>query len=257
MKRIYTFRLEPEDVERWKAQARESGISLSEWVRLSVQRWCRGLRPQPGSDVPQLCYPVDLPAPIPISKNDLFARWEAEFQPLLGSTARWEGFSFIAKDQLEREKVWIVETGTCRHPGDWNGDGQSTRVWDWIVAQKGGIGVSVDCEMASVETAQRLAPHMHVFCQDSVSFLRGYLPYKPTLLYLDSRDWGPGAEIQACMQQVAELAAIWDWLPPGCLVASDDSHSPDQGKPALTRRLLHILGIEPVLDSYIVCWRKP
>ena len=183
--------------------------------------------------------------------------WGNEFKPLLGDSPRWEGFSLIVGDQLGRETVGIIETGTCRKPGDWAGDGQSTRVWDWILAHKPGIGVSVDVELAAVELSQKLCPRMHVVCQDSVSFLRGYIPFAPTLVYLDSRDWGPGAEIASCMQQVAELAAIWERLPSGCLVASDDSHNPDQGKPALTRRLLHILGIEPILDSYIVVWQKP
>ena len=29
--------------------------------------------------------------------------WEAEYRPLLGGTARWEGFSFIMKDLLARK----------------------------------------------------------------------------------------------------------------------------------------------------------
>src|SRR5260370_366332 len=48
--------------------------------------------------------------------DDLYAIWEDEFKPLLGSTARWPGFCYIVKDQLERESVAIVETGTCRKP---------------------------------------------------------------------------------------------------------------------------------------------
>lgn len=193
----------------------------------------------------------------------LVEQWENDFRPLLGDSPRWDGFKLIAADQLEREVVGILETGTCRKPGDWAGDGQSTRVWNWIIGHmnaardRSAIGISVDVEMASVETSQKLAPHMHVFCHDSISFLRGYIPFQPTLLYLDSRDWGPGAEVTSCMHQVAELAAIWERLPSGCLIASDDSHNADQGKPALTRRLLHVLNIEPILDSYIVVWRKP
>jgi hypothetical protein len=188
---------------------------------------------------------------------ELYYEWEAEFRPLLGSTARWTGFCYLMRYLLGRERPVIVETGTLRQPGNWKGDGQSTRLWQWVVERKSGLAVSVDVESTACDLARRECPSTHVVCQDSVTFLRGFFPFAVDLLYLDSREWGPGAEMQSAMHQVAELSAIYERLPSGCLIASDDSHSADQGKPALTRRLLHILGIEPVIDSYIVIWRKP
>jgi hypothetical protein len=182
--------------------------------------------------------------------------FEEEF-PQLKRTPRWEGLSYLVTDLLERARPIIVETGTCRKPGDWLGDGCATAVWNWLVERKNGLAISVDIDAASCDAARRICPKVHVVCADSPSFLRGFMPFAIDLLYLDSRDWGPGAELEACMHQVAELSAIWERLPSGCLIASDDSHSKDLGKPALTRRLLSILGIEPVLDSYIVVWRKP
>lgn len=188
---------------------------------------------------------------------DLLENWENDFYSLLGDTPRWEGLKLIVADQLAREKVGIIETGTCRTPGDWKGDGQSTRVWDWVLERKGGAGVSVDIDMGAVKTARKLSKNMHCVCQDSVSFLRGHWGFEPTLLYLDSRDYHPGEEALSCIHQVAELAAAWERLPAGCLIASDDSHDEDHGKPALTRRFLKNLSIEPIHDSYIVVWRKP
>jgi len=189
--------------------------------------------------------------------NFLYGQWESEFKPLLGSTARWDGFCYLVRDLLEREKPVIVETGTLRKPGNWKGDGCSTAIWNWIVGRKPGLAVSVDIESTSCDLARRECPGVHVVCADSPTFLRGFLPFAIDLLYLDSRDWGPEAMLESAMHQVAELSAIYERLPSGCLIASDDSHSADQGKPALTRRLLRMLGIEPVLDSYIVVWRKP
>ena len=189
----------------------------------------------------------------------LYDRWETEFRPLLGHTGRWEGFSYIAKDQLERDAVMVLETGTCRKPGDWDGDGQATRVWDWIISHKHGFGYSVDIDIAAVQTSQKLAPHMQVICQDSVSFLRGHIPFAPSLLYLDSCDYPQDLtmRVNSCMHQAAEFAAIWSRLPSGCLIASDDSFDAQNGKPAITRLILQGLGIKPELDSYIVVWRKP
>src|ERR1700676_1318143 len=194
-----------------------------------------------------------LSAPATVLEPSLYAQWERDFWPCLGESPRWEGFKLIVADQLERKVPGIMETGTLRKPGDWSGDGQSTRVWDWVINHKPGWAVSVDIDMQAVNVAQRLCPNVHVVCFDSVAFLRTWIS-EITLLFLDSRDWGPGAEVCSCMQQVAELAAIWERLPSGCLIASDDSHNEQQGKPALTRQLLRMIGIEPILDSYIVVW---
>jgi len=193
---------------------------------------------------------------------DPYDQWEAEFKPLLGSTPRWEGFSYIVKDLLARdsmklEKPAILETGTLRQSGNWAGDGQSTKIWDWVVRHTHGRAVSVDSSKEACAMARKECSRVWVMCEDSVSYLRNMGGIKLDLLYLDSYDYSPGQELNACMHQVAELSSIWERLPSGCLIASDDSHSPDAGKPVLTRRLLHMLGVEPLLDSYIVIWKKP
>lgn len=188
----------------------------------------------------------------------LFKEWEAEFKPLLGHTARWEGFSYIVRDQLERPYPVILETGTLRRPDNWEGDGCATLIWDWILRKKRGRGVSVDIDMQAVQLAGGLCQEMQAVCYDSVSFLRAWND-GPTLVYLDSCDYPEDLETRknACMHQAAELGAIWSRLPSGCLIASDDSFDADNGKPALTRRLMKAFGIEPFLDTYIVIWRKP
>lgn len=207
----------------------------------------------PRQEVPKFRDPLDtIPAP-------LFDQWQAEFKPLLGNTARWEGFCYLMRDQLEREHPCIVETGTLRNSGNWHGDGQSTRLWDWIAEKKRGFVISVDQDSKACDLARYECQHSHIVCQDSISLLRGFLPVAPTLVYLDSIEWGltREANIDCWMNQVGELAAIWGRLPSGCLIASDDSQSPDVGKPVLTRRLFEALGIPPEHDSYIIVWRKP
>jgi hypothetical protein len=186
-------------------------------------------------------------------------RWEAEFRPLLGTSDRWEGFCYIMRDQLERDKPVIVETGTLREPGNWKGDGQSTRLWQWVAEQKDGISISVDKDFKACELARRECNKVHVVCNDSVTFLRGFLPFPISLLYLDSIEWGFTKEscVDCWMNQVAELASIWHWLPSGCLIASDDNQTVDRGKPVLTRKIFDALGLQPVYDGYIVVWKKP
>lgn len=190
----------------------------------------------------------------------LFEKWEAYFKPLLGHTLRWEGFRHIVKDQLERERPVIIETGTLREPGNWDGDGCSTALWNWLAGYAEAYVVSVDLV---IETAQHFCWNVKAVRGDSVSFLRNWmtldlsLPAPISLLYLDSYDYTHGNEVNAAMHQVAELAAIWERLPAGCLIASDDNAGPGKGKAALLRGLLEMLHIQLEVDSHIVVWRKP
>lgn len=171
--------------------------------------------------------------------------WETEFKPLLGKTKRWEGFSLIVEDLLARPKPVIIETGTLREPGNWAGDGQSTLVWQWVMERKPGLAISVDWDTEASKRASEMCPNVHVVAQDSISFLRGFLPYSIDLLYLDS--------MENPMHQMGELAAIWDRLPSGCLIASDDS--PTKG--VLTAAVLKGIGVPCLLESYISVWQKP
>lgn len=190
-------------------------------------------------------------------QGSLYELWEAEFKPKLGDTARWEAFSFIAKDQLEREKVGILETGCLREPGNWAGDGQSTLVWDWIVSRKRGRGASLDIDHSACAIARTHVKAMGVLAADSIGFLSGFGAWPVSLLYLDAYDYLPGDEVNAAMHQVAEVAAVWKNLPSGCLIASDDNFDALTGKGTLVHRLLGSFGIKPIVLSYVLVWRKP
>lgn len=187
----------------------------------------------------------------------LFEEFENEFRPLLGKTPRWKAFEFIAKELLSKERPVIIETGTLRQPGNWAGDGQSTALWDWIVAKTGGTAISTDINFYNCEVAAKTCPNVRVNCGDSVAFLRGYLPANINLLYLDAFDYAPGAELSSMMHHAAELAAAWDQLPSGCLIAVDDCHSDSNGKHAMVRHILSGIGVQPEVTGYITVWRRP
>lgn len=171
----------------------------------------------------------------------LYEQWESEFKPLLGKSKRWEGFCYILKDQLSREQVVILETGSLRESGNWKLDGQSTRLWQWIRERKPGIAVSVDVDARAQHLTYQECHPVHAVCQDSVTFMRGFLPFAVTLLYLDSAEcpWNT----------LAELASIYERLPTGCLIASDDAPT----KATLISKVLPT----PELDGYVTVWRKP
>jgi hypothetical protein len=187
----------------------------------------------------------------------LLEQFEEKWKPYLGDTVRWTAFSFIAADLLAKPNPVIVETGTLRQPGNFRGDGQSTRLWDWIAKKTGGLAISTDIDLDYCRTAARLCPNVRVNQGDSVAFLRGYLPAGIDLLYLDAFDYSEGQEISSMMHHAAELAAVWDQLPSGCLIAIDDCHSAASGKHALVREILHFINVHPEVTGYINVWRRP
>jgi hypothetical protein len=183
-------------------------------------------------------------------------QFETVFRRQLAGTIRYGALSRIAwyLRQLDRP-VSIVETGCCRKLDNWEGDGQSTIVWDWAVLEFGGKAMSYDISSDAVRLAQGLAPEVEVVESDSVVALSGQADAESIdVLYLDSMDYDgePSAR-----HHLAELGAIWDRLRPGCLIAVDDNFSDKDGKGALIWRRLAKVGIEPTYQSHIVIWQKP
>jgi SAM-dependent methyltransferase len=184
--------------------------------------------------------------------------FEIRFGADLGNTKRWAAFKFIADELYAlRRPVGIVETGCLRLVGNWAGDGQSTAVWDWLLARLGGYGHSYDISAESVAAARSAVRLMQVHQQDSVEALTGFASASTIdLLYLDSFDWSADSTASA-EHHLKELQAIYDRLRPGCLIAIDDCFSDLQGKHTLAKDWLASLGIQPVTKGYITVWRKP
>jgi SAM-dependent methyltransferase len=188
--------------------------------------------------------------------------FQRKFFKHLGGSPRWNAFLFIAKQLLEKEgDVWLCETGCARWANNWHGDGQSTQLWDWILEQKGGTGFSVDIEPRHVEYAKQVAPRVFVTCADSIRYLAEFDNKAASLLdllFLDSYDYGPDDRYALSeLHHAGELAAIYERLKPGCLVAVDDCHTPEEGKQRFVKLFFKKLGVEPIHESYITVWKKP
>jgi hypothetical protein len=183
--------------------------------------------------------------------------FDAHFSAALGRTRRWEAFQHIASDLLGRGRALsIVETGCARQADNWSGDGQSTLVWDWLLEQVGGTGLTMDINPANCAVAAAQVERFKVACIDSVVGLRTMVePDKIDLLYLDSYDLTE--TIDSPLHHLAELAAVYAGLPSGCLIAIDDCVDEQHGKHRFVRDFLSRLGVEPVLRSYVTVWRKP
>ncbi len=177
-----------------------------------------------------------------------------------GHDKRWKAFYFIACELLSKNSpVNIIETGTIRWLGNYAGDGQSTVLWDWIVGYTGGRGVTIDIGEGAIAMAKAHCPSMKGICCDSIQAISTLQDWLPTLdlLYLDSFDWTDVMQHRSALHHIGELAAAWENLRPGCLVAVDDCFTPDSGKHVMVLEFFRRLGVPPLVDGYLHVWRKP
>jgi cephalosporin hydroxylase len=185
------------------------------------------------------------------------ADFDAQFSKHLGNTRRWEPFRNIAADLIARGRpVNIVETGCARQPDNWAGDGQSTLVWDWLLDNLGGTGLSMDINEANCHAAAAQVKHVKIACVDSVVGLRVIVqPETIDFLYLDSYDLTE--TIDSPTHHLAELTSVYPRLPSGCIIAVDDCVTEQYGKHRFVRDFLARMGVEPVLRGYVTVWVKP
>jgi hypothetical protein len=183
--------------------------------------------------------------------------FDARFEKVLGNTLRWQAFRAIAADLIARgHPVHIAETGCARMTDNWGGDGQSTLVWDWLLGELGGTGISMDISRENALHAAAQVEHMNVANVDSVIGLRTLVqPGRLDLLYLDSYDLTDG--IESPTHHLAELTSVYPLLSSGCLIAVDDCVSEQHGKHRFVRDWLSRLGVEPLVRSYVTVWVKP
>jgi hypothetical protein len=188
----------------------------------------------------------------------------AEFLSTKNFGWRVEFFHAAASYLIDLKRpVTIVETGCMRPPyeegKEW-ADGQSTLVWDFIVNQTGGGCVSIDINPENVKYARScVSDRTTVIEKDSIQLLAGMkCENKIDLLYLDSMDFKPESALESTLHHIGELAAIWNQLAPGAIVAVDDCIGPYVGKHAMVKVLFEwFAGIQPLQIGYVTAWRLP
>lgn len=161
------------------------------------------------------------------------------------------------------EPGYIIETGCTRSEGNWEGDGQSSLIWDWVAEQTEMKfrPISIDITEEFIKIAELNTKHVDFRLGDSVqtlnSFVRDNYAVETTrLLYLDSFDWSQEAHLDSSFHHMAELATVWNKLPKGCLVVVDDRHSPQLGKHFMVTLFMEKLGIKPLFEEYQIGWVK-
>jgi hypothetical protein len=182
----------------------------------------------------------------------------SEMYPKLAHRA--ETFALMVAHVESAGKGLIVETGTARTKDNWNGDGQSTLIFDWLCDNLPVNAKSVDLDPVAVEIAKSQVKNVEVVCSDSVKFLSSLKDEELSelkLLYLDSFDYKEELALDCQFHHMAELSTIWAKIPSGCLIVVDDRVNHHVGKHFMVAYFMHKLNIEPYFVGYQIGWIKP
>ena len=175
--------------------------------------------------------------------------------------AREDGFRCIFQEleKMGKSEYQILETGTCRIPDNWAGDGQSTRLWNaFLKYYKGGKCYSVDIDPAACEISRELvnSEYVEVVCEDSVPYLHS-LPetQKFDLIYLDSYDVNFENPHPSSLHHVKELlSVIYKNTTPSTIIVIDD-HNHGNGKGKYICQWMRSVGYTKLYEGYQIVYR--
>lgn len=150
----------------------------------------------------------------------------------------------------------IVETGTVRQVDNWEGDGQSTLVWNHLAADRNGSVITIDINPAGAQLVTDLElDHVTALTGDSLTILPT-LTGPINLLYLDSFDINFEHPQPAADHHLAELFAAQHLLQSGSIVAVDDNYD-DAGKGSEVASYFERHGVVEIITGYVRAWRIP
>lgn len=216
----------------------------------------------------------------PNSNRQLQQSRPGPFTPLKGTHSTWkeywnlveprlkersEGFYKIFEHLLKNydanKQISIVETGTLCEPHNYEGDGNSSALFDTFIEYHVGTFHTVDIDPNACTEAKKHLKNAYVHQSDSVEWLSTFNK-EIDVLYLDSyniEDWNN--DWPAASHHLKELFACQYCLEPGALVVIDDNiRNPHTGKKLgkgrLVRELLEVCPgkAELVHDGYQEIW---
>jgi len=191
-----------------------------------------------------------------------------DVRPRLG--ARMMGFDYIFNYLKRTENPLIVETGCARQEDNYEGDGQSSLLFDKYIHQYGGNFWTVDIahESTTYCRSKIISDRTLVHEMDSITFLKNLNTQllaegkKIDFLYLDSFDAPkdkPDVVYTSALHHLYELMTILPSLKPGALIGVDDNWSENgqmKGKGQLIADYMLKINNPPVLHSYQVLWKN-
>lgn len=167
---------------------------------------------------------------------------------------RRDAFNLIA-DLCPKVPV-IVETGSLRSPGNVQGDGNATMLFDELTAETGVVH-SIDIDASCGENIAKHCGNQVIFHNmDSVFALQslhdvfGHID----VLYLDSFDVDFENDELAARHALHEVQAAVRLLKRSSIVAVDDNDRDGRGKGRLVSEYAELKGWPLLLDGYVKVW---
>ena len=159
-------------------------------------------------------------------------------------------------DHLPENPV-IVETGSLRSPGNVDGDGNASMLFDELT-RDGGKVYSIDIDAGcGVNLQEHCGPQVQFVKQDSCEAV-GHLSHivkRVDLLYLDSLDVDFAADDPAARHALRECQYSLRMLDKNSLIAVDDNDFEGRGKGRLVSEFAKLKGWPLVVDGYVKVWR--
>lgn len=183
---------------------------------------------------------------------------EPRFSRLSRRKENFEKMCVHASETYNSDGV-IIETGTAWDQDNWEGQGQSTLIWDWLASKSGVEVYSIDLSKEHIETAKKQTKYVHYLTGNSIEVLNQIpkaLLERCKLLYLDSFDWSQDLNLESAYHHMAELTSVWSSLPVGCMVVVDDRHGDHIGKHWMVEAFMTVLSIKPVFKNHQIAWIK-
>lgn len=186
-------------------------------------------------------------------------RFRQASAPRLGVRAHTFNALFDYMGQQKRS-LNIVETGCLRMPGNWEGDGQSTFLFDCYINDCEGNFWSVDISPDSIAGAkQMVSPKTNLICENSLTFLSNFK--EPIdVLYLDSFDLDMKVPHLSAEHHLLELMLALPKLSPKAVVIVDDTYHEDNkfiGKGSLVGTYMQHRGAKLLAEGYQDVWIIP
>lgn len=175
---------------------------------------------------------------------------------------RGSNFKMMCEHAASKPGSYIVETGTAWDPNNFEYQGQSSLIWDWLLHDEAGATlktISIDIRPEASDYAKKHCSKVDFKIGDSPRVLNSLpksIVENISVLYLDSFDWSDELNLLSAMHHLVELTSVWAALPGGCLIAVDDRHGDERGKHWLVEKYMTLLGYETCFKNHQIGWIK-
>jgi hypothetical protein len=181
-----------------------------------------------------------------MGRTSFLPTYDTEFAGKLDLRSETFRRMFEILEAMDKSRYTIVETGCARIVDNWQGDGQSTILFDRFVNHHEGVVLTVDIDGdACTQLRGRVSGKTTVTASDSVAYLDRLAradAINIDLLYLDAYDLDIQNPHPSSLHHLLELCAAMPLIAGGTLVVVDDSPRGLVVVPG-TNRILGDLGI--------------